>query len=427
MRQTLFFIPHEVAGIPLFGSGWALICWAVLATLLVLWMVLRQGWNRDTRGFLPFLLIVAALIYFVLPMLEVKPAAADKPIGLPIRGYGVMLLLGVSSGIGLAVYRARQVGIHPDVIYSLAFLIFLLGIGGARLFYVVQHWDQLNHDSWQHTLLDIVRFTEGGLVVYGSLLGALVAFVGVAYLRRLRMLRLADIIAPSMLIGLAIGRIGCLLNGCCFGGICETAPVAIQFPQYSSPQQETLSPAYAHQLSFGQLHGFQIGAAQKSERPIVEHVDPGGSAARSGISAGAMIRSINGVPVSTLKQARQHLRNSLPHISVETDNDRIYQWSVGEFPDRSRRVHPAQIYSSINAGLLFAVLWLLFPCCTRDGLVFGVLMTVYPVTRMLLEIIRNDESGVLGTQFTVSQSISLVVVLLMVGYWPYVLNRRSKK
>ena len=422
MRQTLLFIPHEYAGVPLFGAGWALVAWVIFAVLLMIGMTRFESSKNEVKGLLPFFAIVAAVIYFVLPMLEVKPAGTDQPLGLPIRGYGVMLLLGVTSGIGLAVHRARQVGMHPDVIYSLAFWMFLLGIGGARLFWVVQYWEHLNHDSWQQTLFDIARFTEGGLVVYGSLLGALVAFVTVAHLRQLRTLQLADVIAPSMLIGLAIGRIGCLLNGCCFGGV-HPEGLAIHFPRYSAPEQATLSPAYAHQLRYGQLHGIQLGTNSESPRPIVKQVDPQGAAAATGIREGSTIVSINGVAVSTIEQAWETLTKSSPHISVETNDARIFQWSIGEFPDRSLPVHPTQLYSSLNAALLFAVLWFLFPFRTRDGVVFGVLMTVYPVTRFLLEIVRTDEPGVLGTQFTISQTISLAALLLMVVYWPLVLRQ----
>ena len=99
------------------------------------------------------------------------------------------------------------------------------------------------------TLGAILNVTQGGLVVYGSLIGALLG--GLWFLRRhaLPTLAVADLMAPSLVLGLALGRIGCLLNGCCYGGLCD-APWGLTFPAESEP--------YKHQQSLGQLHGFQI-------------------------------------------------------------------------------------------------------------------------------------------------------------------------
>ena len=155
-------------------------------------------------------------------------------VGLPIRSYGVMVLLGVLSGVWLATHRARRMGVDPDKILSLATRMFFFGFLGARLFYVIEFWDdQFAHNNLRQTLIAIINFTEGGLVVYGSLIGALLA--AWLYLRRqkLPILAISDLIAPSLLLGLAFGRIGCLLNGCCFGSICDT-PLAITFPRTSS-------------------------------------------------------------------------------------------------------------------------------------------------------------------------------------------------
>jgi len=249
----------------------------------------------------------------------------------------------------------------------------------------------------------------------------MIAFVLFAYLHRLPILRLADVIAPSMVIGLAIGRIGCLLNGCCYGGICEEGAISIRFPKYSSPRLRTLSPPYADQLTSGNLHGIRMG--ESAGQPIVRAVEPESSAAASGIPTGATIRSINGVSVSSLEHAREEMFAMLPnspHLSIETSNGRAYQWSIGKFPDHSLPVHPTQLYSSVNAFLLFAVLWFLFPLRTADGVIFGVVLTAYPVTRFLLEIIRSDESGHFGTALTISQILSLLTLILMIGYWWYV-------
>ena len=133
MQQTLFTIPYELGGVPLFGAGVLLALWAAVSLVLLVRLVRHQGWNADTLGYLPVLAIGAAALLF-LPRVF--------PGGLPIRGYGVMLLLGAGSGLALAVHRGRQMGIPAEVIFSLAFWMFLCGIVGARLFHVVQFWEK---------------------------------------------------------------------------------------------------------------------------------------------------------------------------------------------------------------------------------------------------------------------------------------------
>ncbi len=93
MRSTLFYIPGEIAGWPVFGVGLLLAVWAIGSVLLLAWLVRRQGFNADTRGYVPVLLLLAAVIVFLLP-------AISDADGLPVRGYGVMLLVAVVAAWG---------------------------------------------------------------------------------------------------------------------------------------------------------------------------------------------------------------------------------------------------------------------------------------------------------------------------------------
>ena len=121
MRQTFFYIPHsiEVAGreIPLFGWGLLAAVWLVFAVVLLAFMIRRNGFTREVKGLLPLLLVVGAAIVFLLPNLEVTYGQGDDAfiVGLPIRGYGVLLLAGVVSGVGLAAWRARRMGLDPSL------------------------------------------------------------------------------------------------------------------------------------------------------------------------------------------------------------------------------------------------------------------------------------------------------------------------
>ena len=86
MRSTLFYIPAEIAGLPVFGFGLLLALWCVGGVLYLGWLIRRQGFNADTRSCLPVILLAGLVIAFVLP------AICDER-GFPVRGYGVMLAL----------------------------------------------------------------------------------------------------------------------------------------------------------------------------------------------------------------------------------------------------------------------------------------------------------------------------------------------
>lgn len=403
MLRTLFFIPHAIWGIPLFGYGWLLGVWLILSAILLGWLVWRQGWSDQTRGYLPVLALMGLAIVFLLPVLEEKGVSGS--IGLPIRGYGMMLLAGVVAGVALANRRARQMGVHPDHILSMAFWMFVAGILGARLFYVIEFWDDFRHDSALETLREIINVVQGGLVVYGALIGGLIA--ALLYIRShgLPMLAVGDLIAPSLVLGLAFGRIGCLLNGCCFGNACQQT-WALTFP--------VDSPPYQYQLGTGQLHGFRIGRDDPAAVEIV-HVDPESQADRAGLRVGDQLKSIGGIPVQSSQQAWDVLSGTRIQITIETKDSRTMSWSIGKFPGRSRPVHPTQIYSTIHAVLLCLFLVAYYPFRRRDGEVFALLLTIYSVARFLLEMIRSDDAIALG--LTISQLVSLLLFFLALGLW----------
>ena len=101
----------------------------------------------------------------------------------------------------------------------MAFWLFIGGMIGGRAFYVIEYWhERFRTDSFRETLLRVLNFPEGGLVVYGALFGGVIGGAVVHSQARLPALATFDLIAPSMAIGLALGRIGCFLNGCCYGG-----------------------------------------------------------------------------------------------------------------------------------------------------------------------------------------------------------------
>ena len=125
-----------------------------------------------------------------------------------------------------------------------------------------------------------------------------------------------------------------------------------------------------------------------------------------------------------MRDAMIALAQAEPRLTLLTVDGRTVQWSIGALPPRSLPVSPTQIYASINGAVIFLFLFAYYPFRKRDGEVIAILLTIYPVTRFLLEMVRDDESGVFGTWMTISQVASLLLVALAVGLWVYVLRRR---
>ncbi len=248
MLQTLFYIPDMLFGLPLFGFGLLLAVWAVASVVILAWQLSRHGVNEETLGFVPLLALIGAAILWLLPaLLEHRPSGEVR--GLPIRGYGVMLLLGVVAAVALAVRLAKKRGFDPEMIYSLALWLLGGGIIGARLFYVIEYWDVqfLQHTEdggvniWG-TLAAVANVAQGGLVVYGSFVGGAISTIWFLRRNRLPVLQMCDLVAPGVMLGLAIGRIGCFLNGCCFGGVSDV-PWAVEFPISSPPAKRQMNRA----------------------------------------------------------------------------------------------------------------------------------------------------------------------------------------
>lgn len=157
--------------------------------------------------------------------------------GIKVFGYGLMLFLAFLASTNLAARLARREELDPDVIHDLSLGMFLGGLVGARLFYVVQYWG-VN----VHSLLDVFKVWEGGIVLYGSIIGGTLVFFLYRLLRPFPLRPYLDAIAPALALGIAIGRFGCFLNGCCYGDVCSL-PWAVSFPEPSPPWQ---AHAYAH-------------------------------------------------------------------------------------------------------------------------------------------------------------------------------------
>lgn len=491
MLQTLFYIPDNVFGIPLFGAaGLIFFFWTVAALFIIgrqcylVYGLMRKERHRghgavkaserdnlrlerkqallDLAGTMAILaLIGAALAIFLPSLLTTMPGSDDK--GLPVRSYGVMVLLGAVVGVWLAVRRAVKRGIEAELIYVLSIWLFIGGMVGARFFYVTEYWatqfrriDAQGDFLFWPTLKAVLNFPQGGLVIFGALIGGGVA--GLLFWLRHReqpMLKIADAIAPSMALGLAIGRIGCFLNGCCFASEMSDVAWAVRFPEQSPP--------YMRQIEKGQLylHGMTFeGAATK---PVVEikRVDSESAAGEAGLEPGDQIVEIRsqaqgeaqpqvvfsatepegGVVPDSLKdhtlgaaeRALMGIRGEGTKITIVT-SEKEFSWTLGkkdEIPARSLPVQPTQLYSAIDAGLLCLVLLAFDPFRKRDGEVLALMLTLHPISRFLLESIRTDEAKsfylpFVSTGLSISQLISAMIFVVSLGLWAYIIMRKPR-
>lgn len=401
MRSTLFVIPHELAGVPLFGLGWLLGALVLVALASLMWAAVRKQSLQDLVAAWPAWLMAAAIIVFVLPQVELVLPNGEIT-GLPIRGYGVLVLLGLLAGIGITIHRGGQLGIVPDTIIGLGFWMMLGGIVGARLFYVVQKWEDYEPLAFWQRLIDIVKLTEGGLVIYGGVVGGLIAGGAFCWRHRLPLAATADLIAPGFLIGLSFGRIGCLLHGCCFGGVCTANLPAIQFPAGSVP--------YKAQLLSGKLLGLELRGAFQPPGTIAE-VRPGSLAEQAHIQPGERLEEI---AATTVGQSGSAIVPPPIRVEVVTSEHRT-GFAPQELPAWSLPAHPSQIYASINALLLCLLVWQIQPLPNRDGVAFWLAILLYAISRFLLELIRSDEAGQLGTPFTISQLLAMATGLIAIA------------
>jgi phosphatidylglycerol:prolipoprotein diacylglycerol transferase len=141
-----------------------------------------------------------------------------------IHAYGFMIALAFLGGILISLYYAKKEGIRGEIILDLAIYIIFAGIVGARLLYVAAQWD-----LYKDNLLEIIMVQKGGLIFLGGFILAVLVVVWYAATKGIPLLKLLDVLGPGTALGYSIARIGCFLNGCCFG-LPTKVPWAVVFP-----------------------------------------------------------------------------------------------------------------------------------------------------------------------------------------------------
>ncbi len=173
---------------------------------------------------------------------------------LTIHTYGVLIAAGFLLALALAVKQARKQGIPLEKMVDLGFYTLLAAIIGSRVLFVI-----INADFYLKNPAAIFKIWEGGLVFYGGVLFAIPVAVWYVKKNSLDVWTTADIFAPSLAIGHAIGRLGCLSAGCCHGKPAEGIKWAITFldPECLAPTGIPLHPTQLYEAA-GEFINFFI-------------------------------------------------------------------------------------------------------------------------------------------------------------------------
>ncbi len=162
----------------------------------------------------------------------------------PVRAYGIMVLAGFLLALAYAVSQARKDlakgdacapgAIRPEHVFDMSVMGLFLGIVGARALYVL-----LNLREFLRQPLEAFKVWTGGVSIHGAIIAAILWLAFYSRRQRIAFFRFADLCAPAFALGYAVGRIGCFLNGCCYGHACDL-PWAVRF--YRDGDYGSLTP-----------------------------------------------------------------------------------------------------------------------------------------------------------------------------------------
>ena len=306
-----------------------------------------------------------------------KPELFHLPVfGIPIYGYGVAVVVGFLAASYFARWLANRSGLDGEAFFNAALIALVTGIVGARLSHILENPRDFfgTGRGFGDALLNIVNIRSGGLTYYGGFLLAFPTLVWYAIKKKIPLAVGMDIVAPALMIGLGFGRVGCFLNGCCHGAVChQSFPLAVQFPYHSN--------AYVDQ--------FRDPVTRPQLKTPPEFIEEG-------------------------PDGKPHLK---PRSEIAGEARLA---APGRYPDvsavESLPVHPAQLYSTMTALLLAALLTAYYTLPHIAGRGFALMLMLEGSTRFLLELLRT-EPAVAGHTFSLSMLIGLALVGLGVVLW----------
>lgn len=278
---------------------------------------------------------------------------------ISVKSYGTLVVIGFLAAVWLMRRMMKRSGQNPENIANIAMYALICGIVGARVFYIIHY--HVKPADW-------LAVWRGGLELLGGVIAAIVFLWAYLYFKKLPKRLYLDVLAVGLMVGLGFGRLGCLMNGCCYGK-CSDVPWAVRFP-YGSP-------AFYSQT--------QPDPARSRDKPLLELHDS------------------------------YYSNGYLKDFEDLTDEQKQ---AVRQGPYQTLTVHPTQIYSSINAFILAGVLYTLWRRFgqKKPGIVMSMMLILYGMTRFFIETLRDDNPfegawWILYKGGTVSQNISIYMVI----------------
>lgn len=167
----------------------------------------------------------------------------------PIYWYGVMVAAAFIAGLWTATRRCPKDGLHPAAVADMGPWLIVAGLVGGRTLFVISYWDEFfAGEPWW----EVFMIRRGGLVFYGGLIGAVLMSIAYVKWKKLPPMKVGDALAPSIALGHMFGRIGCFLNGCCYGAACEL-PWAVHFPDEHATAGQGVHPTQLYEAGLNLL------------------------------------------------------------------------------------------------------------------------------------------------------------------------------
>ena len=149
---------------------------------------------------------------------------------LLLTWHGVFTAVGIAVGVYAAVLLGRRHGFIDDDVYGAALIAIPCGIIGARGLFVAEHWGEPDVNNF----IDIIRVNEGGISIYGAVIGGFLGGLVYGWFRKVNLLRALDIAAAGLILGMGVGRIGDIINGEHFADV-SSLPWAVRYTHLNSP------------------------------------------------------------------------------------------------------------------------------------------------------------------------------------------------
>lgn len=290
-----------------------------------------------------------------------------------IGTYGVMLAIALLLGAGMALNRAKRVGVSPETVMDLIFFSVVAGILGGRLAYIL-----VNFGMFLDRPMALI-LSRTGFVFLGSVIGSLGVITYIVYKRKLNFWTLTDVLITAVPLGHMFGRLGCFFAGCCHGRLLNPDGF-LSFLGLRFPPPVQIGEEYVGGMAFSTHHEMFAKLTNAGFSPA-------------------------------------HLGDAVAENKMRALGFDPLALQFDPYATHSLDVWPVQLFESFGNILIFTALILLWKRRAFNGQIFLTYLTLYSVMRFSIEFLRGDaERGGFGMLST-SQWITLAGVAFVAFSW----------